>query len=529
MTWATEVNISKIACLLAHFFFPTCPNAMERSAAVELPEARNIETKKRELLDNHEPTSVKVVRLAAATVGEEARLGHASAGNPPNPRVGVGPGLPGRSRARDVVFQVEARAAFVALKYNATSRIPVSHILARNPTDQSDRDKCPFPFWILIQEHGGYFEKGRLGVTRTRIRNQHTIWRRETFGSGLSQIAPTTSKATMLDTLQHIVPFVEILIADTKAFRHANSSVNSLRPWLCDVDVWTSLACKGFWENKRSLFMEVYAEATHDHHEDPDYLRDNMRTGYLGLEEILVREADIESPCTFCVGPKCLCLVCVVWEAVDMFAMIFTQHVVLDPKATSALISPPDDAVLPGVSEDALYNIAGALLWKVKRYGFSKSRANPVSRQSFATFADAHALSETDAKMLGLPVDKVVRQQYGSDSLTFVSEPLYAFFCHLELVYSYNLSLRNVDTIGASFLQKLNKFARSNMAVIKAWEQCTDKVVEWVHPNYANWCFTTDEQQQTAVWLQEAQLNSACCFDLIMDMLPSVTCVGRNM
>ena len=84
MMMATEVQISRKWHFGWYFFFPPCPNAMERSAVAELPESIR---KKRGLLGNRELTVVKVVRLAAATVGQKARLGHTLAGNPPNPPI----------------------------------------------------------------------------------------------------------------------------------------------------------------------------------------------------------------------------------------------------------------------------------------------------------------------------------------------------------------------------------------------------------------------------------------------------------
>jgi hypothetical protein len=107
------------------------------------------------------------------------------------------------------------------------------------------------------------------------------------------------------------------------------------------------------------------------------------------------------------------------------------------------LVSPPADAIVPIESADVVYNISGALLYKVKERTTGTFRGiDEDARNSCSAFYAAHSVGEDVARRHALPVDKAVREQFGHDSLTYVSASLYDFCSRLELVYWFNLNLQ---------------------------------------------------------------------------------------
>lgn len=73
-------------------------------------------------------------------------------------------------------------------------------------------------------------------------------------------------------------------------------------------------------------------------------------------------------------------------------------------------------------------------------------------------------------------MEKVVREQYGVNTLTYVSASLYNFFCRLELVYWFNLNLQFAAALRVNTLQSIDAFAREDPHVRAAWQQCMERV-----------------------------------------------------
>ena len=391
----------------------------------------------------------------------------------------------------NATFKADARAAFVQMALHADSNIPHAQVLARPPDAASaGRERCPPPLWALIQTHGGYTEQGRNGVSRSRIINQFRLWRKDTFGGGegARRVAATAVTQTSLATiLQQLVPHVGVLMASTAGMRDEQSTVLRNRPTTQSVQLWTGTDCEGFWTAQRNSIITVIATAAHDHAKDKRYIEKmtHTRASYVGLNTILV-ERDCppfqrDASCDFCEGrgtARCDCLWMVAYEAVDMFVRIVLDHVNEDPD-TRRLVSPPGNASVPVESADAVYNIAGALLFKIKQHASGGTLGvTEYNRCSCTAFVAAHSLDEAHARRAALPVEKVVCTQHSRDSLTYVSAPLYHFFCKLELMYWFNLNLRCVGGLSAETMQNIDAFARTDRFVLSAWRRCVERVAE---------------------------------------------------
>ena len=230
-------------------------------------------------------------------------------------------------------------------------------------------------------------------------------------------------------------------------------------------------------------------EAARDHSTDKmdvGKMTHTRRAPYAALFTILRQRREWPfthgASCDFCMvrtgRDACDCLWVVAVEAVDMFTRVVLDHVDYDPNARR-LTSPPADAIVPIESADAVYNISGALLYKVKERTTGTFRGiDEDARNSCLAFYAAHSVGEDVARRLVLPVDKVVRQQFGHDSLTYVSASLYNFFCRLELVYWFNLNLQCAGGLRAETMQEIDVFARQDACVLAAWQQCMERLAE---------------------------------------------------
>ena len=189
----------------------------------------------------------------------------------------AGPGLRGRSSARDGVFKTEAREAFVAMGLLGDSRIPHAQVLARAPDAASGgRKTCPPLLWALIQEHGGYIEEGRFGVSRRRIVKQFNLWRVATFSrAGASLVAPTVHEEALRAVLDQVVPPAGALMDETAAFRSVASSANNCRRKASTVEVWKGDPCRRFWDDQRKSIIRVLLTSALDH---PDQAGTSLNT-----------------------------------------------------------------------------------------------------------------------------------------------------------------------------------------------------------------------------------------------------------
>ncbi len=88
-----------------------------------------------------------------------------------------------------------------------------------------------------------------------------------------------------------------------------------------------------------------------------------------------------------------------------------------------------------------------------------------------------HTVTQAAAQSAELPSEKVVMSQYSGNSLTFVSGSLYAFFCRLELIYWYNLNLRQKVHLTADTMRRLETFCRTDKGVTRAWRRCMYDIV----------------------------------------------------
>ena len=218
-------------------------------------------------------------------------------------------------------------------------------------------------------------------------------------------------------------------------------------------------------------------EAARDHSTDKMYvgkMTHTRRAPYAALFTILRQRREWPfthgASCDFCMvrtgRDACDCLWVVAVEAVDMFTRVVLDHVDCDPNARR-WTSPPADA------------ISGALLYKVKERTTGTFRGiDEDARNSCLAFYAAHSVGEDVARRHALPVDKVVREQVGHDSLTYVSASLYDVFSRLELVYWLNLNLRCVGGLRAETMQEIDVFARQDACVLAAWQQCMERLAE---------------------------------------------------
>jgi hypothetical protein len=428
---------------------------------------------------------------AAAEALAEAQV----AGGTPASLKAAGPGLRGRSSARDGVFKREAREAFVAMGLLGDSRIPHAQVLARAPDAASGgRKTCPLPLWTLIQEHGGYVEEGRFGVSRRRIVGQFNLWRVATFSrGGAPLVAPKIHEEALRAVLDQVVPPAGVLMDETAAFRIVASSANDCRRKASFVEVWKGDPCLCFWRGQRKNIIGILMEGALDHPGEAGYVARHTHTDEVYDELFgILASANVElaaTKCDFCCEDVrgvdvCDCIEVVAVEAYDMFVMLLLKHVGAYSGADAkAFCSPPPGAALPIASTDALYNIAGALLRKVsKRTAFTARGMSAADQEGCVAFVVAHSTTQKAAQDAEMPAGKVIRTQYSVDSLTFVSPSLYAFFCELELIYWYNLNLRCNADLAADTLKQLDLFARTQASVIRAWRQCMQTIVMKHHP-----------------------------------------------
>ena len=425
------------------------------------------------------------VAAAGGAVAGGAAAGGAAAATRTAAGSAAASGVP-RNNAQ---FKTAARAAFAEMGLGADSRIPPAQVLARDPAAASGgRDRCPPALWALIKSHGGYIEEGLNGVSRARILNQFRLWRKDAFGLGAGArpaAAAPVSRVALLTVLQQLVPDVDVLIVETAGKRTKLSTVTEHRPLTKHVEIWARADCDEFWAEQRSRIITVMVDAAHDHPTDKLYVDNNTHahSAYAGLCTILRRRDawpfQRGTSCNFCMVQRaqdaCDCLWMVAYEAVDMFIDVVLGHV--DDSSAPRLTSPPAEAILPIESADALYNIAGALLYKVRQRTTGSFRGiDEHQRASCTVFFVAHSVGQDNARQEALPVEKVVREQYGVNTLTYVSASLYNFFCRLELVYWFNLNLQFAAALRVNTLQSIDAFAREDPHVRAAWQQCMERV-----------------------------------------------------
>ena len=219
----------------------------------------------------------------------------------------------------------------------------------------------------------------------------------------------------------------------------------------------------------------------------------------------------------------CDCIEVVAVEAYDMFVGLLLKHVgAYSGGDAMAFCSPPAGAAVPIASTDALYNIAGALLCKVsKRTAHTARGVSAADQDGCVAFVVAHSLTQKAAQEAGLPADKVIRVQYSVNSLIFVSPSLYAFFCQLELVYWYNLNLRCNADLAADTLKRLDRFARTQASVVRAWRLCMQSIVMGHHPDLRG-DYTVAGLSRLTELVTEATLRSKVVFNLFASTYKNV-------
>lgn len=440
---------------------------------------------------------------------------------------GEGGGGMARRKRSNKEFKADAYAAFASMGLTANSTIPVASVLMRSPDVETNRDRCPRELWDLIQKHGGFAEKGLQGVTRQRILGQFRQWRTLTFSTQADAQLPTTTKESTLGVLEQLIPSTASLIAEAVILHGASSSIIANRGDATQaVRVWDSEGCFSLWDAQRSNLLTIVADAAHDHVKDHLYIDAQTNTGEWNekLRSLLtLANADFAARCTWChqkaAKKACDCIAMVAWEARDMFKMVVLRHVGRDAMGTTTitdtLISPPEHAVLPIGSVDAVYNICGALLSRMRKKANEATRGlTDQQKASCTAFFVVHHLSQKAATRAELPVAKVVRTQYGADTLTFASESLYEFISRLELVYWHNLH-RSVAGVGVvEAMGELDSFARTDAGVVAAWNVCVRDVVDHIHPGHS--VDDTDEgHARTALWMYGEGERVQFMFDLL--------------
>ena len=432
-----------------------------------------------------------------------------------------------RRKRNNKEFKADAYAAFASMGLNSNSTIPVASVLMRSPDVETNRDRCPRELWHLIQKHGGFAEKGLQGVTRQRILGQFRQWRTNTFSPQVDAQLPTTTKESTLGVLEQLVPRTASLIAEAVILHGASSSIIANRGDATKaVRVWDGEGCFSLWDAQRSNLLTIVADAAFDHVKDHLYIDAQTNTGEWNekLRSLLtLTNADFAARCTWCrqkaAKKACDCIAMVAWEARDMFKALVLRHVGRDAMGTTTitegLISPPEHAVLPIGSVDAVYNICGALLSKIRKKANEATRGLTDQHKATCTaFFFVHHLSQKAATRAELPVAKVVRSQYGADTLTFASESLYEFISRLELVYWHNLH-RSVAGVGVvEAMEELDSFARTDAGVVAAWNICVRDVVDHIYPGHS--VDDTDEGHAgTALWMHEEGERVQFIFDLL--------------
>ena len=404
---------------------------------------------------------------------------------------------PARAGRRNAQFKAEVCAAFNTIGLDAGSCLPPTHVLARDPDVLSGGlATCPRELWQVIQAHGGFVNAGRIGVSRRKIVNQFRLWKLEKFGqsTAVRQVVappPATTKMSTLAVLHELVPCMSELTAEMTGVHAKMSCLRRIRRWEQDIQLWASDACKRFWEAELGNTLMVVVDAVHDHLRDGMYIETHTHTGEPVRRLWAILEADddakmLATNCKFCPrrGAVCNCIQMAAYEAVEMFVGVVLRHVGYDEHAEKlALKSPPPDAIVPAGSVDALYNAAGALLCKVrKKTSFGAKGVTEAQCGACVAFCVVHAVSGEDARTSQLPVAKVLRTQKGADSLAFVSESLYNFFCRLELVYWVNLNLQSAAGLTPGFMQQLDAFAQIDAGVVSAWQRVMFDIVKRHHP-----------------------------------------------
>jgi hypothetical protein len=195
------------------------------------------------------------------------------------------------------------------------------------------------------------------------------------------------SRASLVTILQRSVPGVDVLKTSTADMRSKQSTVTRNRLQTASVQLWAGPDRDGFWTAQRHRIIMVMADAAHDHAKDKRYIEKmtHTRAAYADLCAILAgRECSPfqrGASCDFCKGRgtlACDFLWMVAWEAVDMFTRVVLDYVNEDP-SERRLQSPRGDEVVPIESTNALYNMAGALLLKVKKLRLAKRSGCGVS------------------------------------------------------------------------------------------------------------------------------------------------------
>jgi hypothetical protein len=312
--------------------------------------------------------------------------------------------------------------------------------------------------------------------------------------AGAPLVAPTIHEEALRAVLEQVVPPAGALMDETAAFRIVASSANDCRRKASFVEVWKGDPCRHFWDDQRTNIIGVLFAAALDHPDEAGYVNRHTHTDQVYDELVgILASANVAlaaTKCDFCCEEVrgvdvCDCIEVVAVEAYDMFVWLLLKHVGAYPGGDAkAFCSPPPGAAVPIASTDALYNIAGALLCKVSAQTACTARSvSATDQEGCVAFVMAHSLTQKAAQDAELPAGKVIRTQYSVGSLSFVSPSLYAFFCQLEVVYWYNLNLRCNTDLAADTLKRLDRFARTQASVVRAWRQCMQTIVMKHHPD----------------------------------------------
>ena len=134
-----------------------------------------------------------------------------------------------------------------------------------------------------------------------------------------------------ISMLQDLVPAATTLVNETKVLHAIDSSALEARPQTADI-AWVGEAYDQFWGSQRKWLIEVFADATRNHHEDEMYLLNvfERKERYNALEKVLTDANTAFDPknCEFCDswGRPCDCFVAFSWELYDLFTQVFLKH-----------------------------------------------------------------------------------------------------------------------------------------------------------------------------------------------------------
>ena len=386
--------------------------------------------------------------------------------------------------SRVKLFRDQTWAAFDAMQLRADYVLPPAVVLSRAPVDVRGLQSCPQQLWTVIQAHGGFVAKGRLGVSRKRIIYQLNKWKKARF-----QMKSTTKPDETVDSLiiglLALVPPAAVLVDAARMLYESSATCPEARP-ITNTLRWTGENLLGFWEEQRVWLINTFSEASCHHAGDCSYLDKSLHADdrCQGLRAALVTANPNFDPthCTTCSFRECNCLEAMASEVWDTVIKMFTCSIAHSKTTnTQSVVSPPRGASLPVRSAKSLYKIAGTLLCKMKKQRWAHSGAAADVQRAFDDFSASHSITQSEAMSAGLPTGNV--KQRCRTSPTYVSYPLYQLFCKLEPMFRDNLTEHNLATGGANVALRLREFARQDEGVQAAWDCCVQHVREHLTKN----------------------------------------------